>query len=156
MSVERPAFLVDSSVAIKWVVQEEDTVAALDLLSRHHVLVPGLFWAECANILFKKVREKQVARPDAIGIWATLEALGLSTVPPPKGMMATALEISLELDHPAYDCVYLAFARTLGVRFVTADRRLLRTLERNQATGSGSLSDIAVLPLSAYPYPPLT
>ena len=38
------------------------------------------------------------------------------------------------LDHPAYDCVYLALARVRALRFVTADTRLVRKFN---AAGSG-------------------
>ena len=37
-----------------------------------------------------------------------------------------AARLAIELDHPAYDCIYLALALERGVPFVTADQRLLR------------------------------
>ena len=39
-----------------------------------------------------------------------------------------ATGIAVMLDHPAYDCIYLAMAEAEGTRFVTADDRLLRKL----------------------------
>ena len=39
-----------------------------------------------------------------------------------------ALEIALELGHPAYDAFYLATAEMHHARLVTADTRLLRRL----------------------------
>jgi len=35
-------------------------------------------------------------------------------------------EGTLALDHPAYDCVYIALAEAEGLRFVTADANLVR------------------------------
>jgi predicted nucleic acid-binding protein len=42
------------------------------------------------------------------------------------------------LDHPAYDCVYVALAAANDCRFVTADQRLLRKLREG---GHGALRD---------------
>jgi predicted nucleic acid-binding protein len=46
-------FVIDASVAIKWVIDEPGTRQALDLL-RHTLFAPDLLMAECANILRKK------------------------------------------------------------------------------------------------------
>ncbi len=40
----------------------------------------------------------------------------------------TALAIAIELDHPVYDCIYLALARRRGAPLVTLDRRLTARL----------------------------
>jgi predicted nucleic acid-binding protein len=48
-------FVIDASVAIKWLVDEPGTAAALSL-RRHRLLAPDLLIAECANVLWKKVR----------------------------------------------------------------------------------------------------
>lgn len=39
--------------------------------------------------------------------------------------MPDALTISFDLDHPVYDCCYLALTRRLGSTLVTADKRLI-------------------------------
>ena len=36
---------------------------------------------------------------------------------------ADAVRLALALDHPVYDCVYLALAHRIGATVVTADRR---------------------------------
>ena len=46
--------VIDASVGIQWVVKEAGSVRAVKLLDRSPV-VPGLFFAECANIRWKKV-----------------------------------------------------------------------------------------------------
>jgi predicted nucleic acid-binding protein len=40
------------------------------------------------------------------------------------------MQIAVELDHPAYDCLYLALALANGSDFVTADDRFLRMVQR--------------------------
>jgi predicted nucleic acid-binding protein len=52
------AFVIDASVAIKWVVRETGTQEALSL-RQHRLVAPDLLVAECANILWKKVRRKE-------------------------------------------------------------------------------------------------
>ena len=47
--------VVDARVAVKWVIQEPGTAEALEL-RRHQSLAPDLLIAECANVLWKKVR----------------------------------------------------------------------------------------------------
>ena len=64
-------------------------------------------------------------------------------------LLEAATRIAVELDHPAYDCVYLALAIDNGCKFVTADERLLRKLDqRRQQTLRAraiSLTDAAKL-----------
>ena len=50
--------VIDASVAVKWVIEEEDTTQALALRGRA-LAAPDLLIAECANILWKKVRRNE-------------------------------------------------------------------------------------------------
>lgn len=43
---------------------------------------------------------------------------------PMRRMLEAAVKLSVAIDHPAYDCLYLALAETSGCDFVTADPRL--------------------------------
>jgi len=52
--------------------------------------------------------------------------------------LETAVRIALALDHPAYDCIYIALADAEGVRCVTADASLGRQVTRQ---GSGRYGD---------------
>ncbi len=47
---------------------------------------------------------------------------------PTRSLLGAATRMAIELDHPAYDCLYLALAEANDCRFVTADTRLLRKL----------------------------
>jgi predicted nucleic acid-binding protein len=49
-----------------------------------------------------------------------------------RSLLESATSIAIELDHPAYDCVYIALAAASSWRFVTADDRLLRTLRQER------------------------
>jgi predicted nucleic acid-binding protein len=87
-------------------------------------IVPGLFFAECANILWKKVARRELAADDALKCGHLLAAARLRIVSDAQLFMP-ALELACELGHPAYDCVYLALAHAEGVPLVTSDLRLI-------------------------------
>jgi len=127
------SLVVDASVAIKWVIEEEGTAEAL-ALRRHKLIAPDLIVSECANILWKKVRRAELSAEEA-GIASRLLANADLDLMPTRSLMNTALEIAILLDHPAYDCLYLALAEQNDTEFVTADSRLVskaQTFDRFQ------------------------
>lgn len=122
--------VIDASVAIKWVVTEEGSSDAVALLSGAPLCAPDLMMAECANILWKKV-----ARGELSAQVATLAARALEhaavELHPMRALIERATQLAIDLDHPAYDCIYLALAQANGWQFVTADKRLLEKVERS-------------------------
>ena len=135
---------MDASVAIKWVVAEQGTTEALALLG-NMLLAPSLLRAECANILWKKVRRGEMSTGEA-GIAArVLASFGVEFCSS-EPSLARVLELALALDHPAYDCVYLALAEARGVPLVTADEKLIRAI-RTAAQSGGVFGRISVVSL---------
>ena len=53
-------FVIDASIAVKWVVEEDGTAEALALRQRNKLIAPQLLVAECANILWKKVQREEL------------------------------------------------------------------------------------------------
>ena len=49
-----------------------------------------------------------------------------------RSLFEAATRMSIEVDHPAYDCIYLALAIESSCQFVTADEQLLRKLQRGR------------------------
>ena len=125
-------FVIDASIAAKWVVEEPGTAEALLLRERARLMAPDLLVAECANILWKKVRRKELKRDEAILAARLLEGADLELLPT-GALLQRATQIAIDLDHPAYDCLYLALAIDNGCRFVTADERFLHMLEQTHA-----------------------
>ncbi|CAN7344839.1 type II toxin-antitoxin system VapC family toxin [Bosea sp. LjRoot9] len=119
--------IVDASIAIKWVVEEDGTQAAVDLRSRFRFAAPELLIAECANILWKKTQRGELMRDEAVLAARLLERSGVALLSM-TGLLERATSLAIELSHPAYDCVYLAAAAQMGARFVTANDRLLRVI----------------------------
>lgn len=122
------AVVVDASVAIKWVYSEELSAHAMALRERNMLIAPELLVAECGNILWKKVRRGEFSREEAMIAGAALRLAQVQLVPL-AGLARGALRLSLEIDHPAYDCFYLELCRIRGIPLVTADERLIRKLE---------------------------
>lgn len=120
--------VVDASIAVKWVIPEADSARA-EVLLDHSLVAPDLLFAECANILWKKIRRGELTEEEAAIAAKTLEQADLAVVST-RGYLARAVAIAAELDHPAYDGVYLAVAEAFGLRLATADDRLIRKVNR--------------------------
>jgi predicted nucleic acid-binding protein len=115
------AVVIDASVAIKWVIEEEGTADALAVRRDKSPIAPDLLIPECANILWKKVRRSQL-EPSEAEIAARLLARAEIELVGTRSLLETATRLAIELDHPTYDCIYLALAMNKGCPFVTADR----------------------------------
>ena len=130
--------VVDASVAVKWVVEEAGTAAALALRQAARLIAPDLIAAECANILWKKIQRGELSPEEGFLAARLLYSAEIEMVPT-CSLMEAATRPAVALDHPAYDCLYLALAADRGCRFVTADERLLRKAGR---TGDGRLAGL--------------
>jgi predicted nucleic acid-binding protein len=128
-----PRAVVDSSVAIRWVVEEEDSDHAR-AVSHATLEAPDLLLIECANILWKKVTVADLNPREAGERWQLLLQAPVQFTASPD-LLDTALRISLDLKHPVYDCVYLALALQLEVPLITADRRLVTAVRRKKGLG---------------------
>ena len=126
------AFVVDASVAIKWVVEETGTADALKLLRSGDLMAPELIVAECANILWKKARRNEMSAQQASLAADLLEHADIEILPT-RNLLSAATALAIELDHPAYDCCYLALALDRKARFVTADERFIRKLRQEKS-----------------------
>jgi len=122
--------VIDASIAVKWVVEEDGTPQALALRRQAKLIAPELLVAECANILWKKVQRSELSKDEAYLAARLLQAAEIEILPT-RSLLAAATRIAIELDHPAYDCLYFALAVENGCQFITADERLLRKLDRH-------------------------
>jgi predicted nucleic acid-binding protein len=123
--------VIDASIAIKWVVEEAGTESALALRKKARLMAPDLIVAECANILWKKVQRTEVSKDEALIAARLLQGAEIELVPC-RALMEPATRLAIELDHPAYDCLYLALAVEHDCRFVTADERLVNKIRRDK------------------------
>jgi predicted nucleic acid-binding protein len=123
--------VIDASIAVKWVVEEEGTAQALVLHQGTKLIAPELLVAECANILWKKAARGELSNEEALLAAKLLQSAEIELLPM-RSLFEAATGLALELDHPAYDCIYLALAIETDCPFVTADERFLRKLGQSQ------------------------
>ena len=114
---------VDASVVIKWYVAEPRRAEARLLLEDGiDCHAPDFVLIECANVLWKKCRRKEIADPATL-----LEEIQRSEVVklhPSASLLLDATKTAEEIDHPVYDCLYITCAQHTGSTLVTDDRRL--------------------------------
>jgi predicted nucleic acid-binding protein len=126
-------FVADASVAIQLFIAEplSDRADALFRLvqadAEAQIHVPDLFYAECANILWKYVRRFAYPETDALRSIARLRAMALKPTAN-QDLMEDALRLAIRYDISAYDASYVALAHRLDIPLVTADERLVRTM----------------------------
>jgi predicted nucleic acid-binding protein len=86
-------------------------------------VVPDLFWAELANLLWKAVRQGRSVKSAAETALRTLGENRLPTVPS-LVLLDLAFDIASGFDRTVYDSLYLALALQFRAQFVTADEKL--------------------------------
>jgi predicted nucleic acid-binding protein len=120
------SLVVDASVALKWFLSEEPNASrAVAILQGGVTLIaPDFLIAEVCNAAWCSAKLGRISRAQLGEIAANLprffDALVSATVLAPR-----AVAIAGQLDHPIYDCLYLALAEAEQADFVTADTRLV-------------------------------
>jgi len=123
------AIVVDASVAVKWVLDEEDADAALSLHGLD-LTAPSLWLLEAASVLWRRSKTGEFSNARAEEMLADLHDAPIETTPLEEDL-GTALAIANLIGHPVYDCLYLAAAIRLGTFVVTADKRFLTAARRS-------------------------
>jgi predicted nucleic acid-binding protein len=117
-------YVVDASVAAKWIIEEPDSGLARKLLEdpANQFIAPELIHAEVLNVLWRKTLKGDLSEAAAHQDAAALDDFIVELVPIAR-LAARSLVLALELRHPVYDCLYLALSEQRAVPLVTADRR---------------------------------
>jgi len=123
-------YVLDCSVAAKWVLPESDRAPALVWFDRYAsgevlLIAPDLLLAEFASLIAKRQRRKEVSVAQA------QKAFSLMVNCAPRmfdmrPLLLRALGLSLEYQLSLWDCVYLALAVEHDCPVLTADVRLFR------------------------------
>lgn len=115
--------IVDTSVALKWYVEEPGSDRAAELIGSL-LGAPDLILAEVANGLWKKARNKEIKPDQARAAMPELRAT-VRLLVPSSTLVERALQLALDLTHPVYDCFFLALAERMEAPVITADKRLI-------------------------------
>jgi predicted nucleic acid-binding protein len=127
-------YVLDSSVALKWVLVELDSAKAVRLRADfrnavHELLAPDVFPAEVGHALARAER-RGIIRPAQGAVFLT----DILSTPPQffpsfPGLIARAFAIATQARAGVYDCLYVALAEREKCDFVTADDKLVRNLQ---------------------------
>jgi predicted nucleic acid-binding protein len=125
--------VVDSSVALNWVMPDEDrthTEALLDSVSLTGAVVPPLFQIEVGNSLLVGVQRKRIVSeyiPEALDLIGRLP-LRVDNYSA-EYVWSTTIEIAAAYGLTLYDATYLESAIRLGLPLATLDAKLARAAE---------------------------
>lgn len=122
--------VVDTSVVVQWIAPEDAERRAEVLLGRDDLAAPEVLLVETANVLRKKVRDRDVTREQAFEGMELVEA-NVKTLVPTSLLLSRAMQLAFEMNHPVYDCLFVACAETTGSKLLTRDEALVRRAARH-------------------------
>ena len=125
--------VIDSSVAVKWVLPENLTDKALLVRDDYRnqlveLIAPDVYIVEIAHALTRAERQGRIVVSDAVKHLTDL----LSTLPalhPTLSLLLRATQISSQLRIGVYDCLYVALAEREQCEFITADDKLIKNVQ---------------------------
>jgi predicted nucleic acid-binding protein len=125
-------YVLDSSVALKWVLPEADSARAIRLRDEysngvHELLAPDVFPSEIANGLVSAERQKRI-RTGESAIFLNDILSAAPALHDSSPLLIRAMEIAISAKQAIYDCIYLALAEAEGCELVTADDQFARGL----------------------------
>jgi predicted nucleic acid-binding protein len=121
--------VVDASVAIKWFVPEIHVDAARRLLREGMTLLaPDLIWAEVANALWRKWRDKELLAEAVQSILTDFRRYPLH-IHSGESLYDEAWLVAQGSGRTFYDSLYLALAMSDGCLLVTADLRFYNSVK---------------------------
>jgi predicted nucleic acid-binding protein len=119
--------VVDSSVVVKWILPEADSMTARRLVvnaaSGESLLVLDLAIVETANAIWRQYHRHLVTEDEARRLLGRMWQLPVS-IQPSIPLIAPALDIAIKYDCAIYDALFIALTAKLQLRGVTADEPL--------------------------------
>lgn len=130
--MNRPEFVVDASVAVKWILPEEGHEQATLLLEMYQdeeldLVAPYLLISEVGNVLWKRVRRGELTSSSACTCFEQL----LRNCPillDSARVQTSSLHLALAHNRPVHDCLYLAWALEERCDLLTADLKFFKSV----------------------------
>lgn len=115
--------LVDTSVAVKWFLEEEGSEEARDLLRREELGTLDLLLYELTNVL---QLQSTLSPADIREFLTRLFQFQIQFFVLPEKSFLRVAELARKFQITSYDAGFLALAESLKTDFVTADLKLVR------------------------------
>jgi predicted nucleic acid-binding protein len=127
--------VVDTSIVIKWIIDEPDSGTAMALLAKWisdgtTIIAPLLLAYEVANVLYRRLHKGLIAldETEQLLTYVLLQAVELDKSQS-HILSIRAIRFSHQFTLPAvYDAHYLALAERENCEYWTADKRLLNAI----------------------------
>ena len=129
--------VLDTSVAISWVLPDEDKDATLYLRTRTiedstlRILVPPIFWSEITNVLTMAIRRSRITQPFAEQALDALQNFGIDEY---QVRPQDSLSLAVTTQMSAYDAQYLVLAQDTSAPLWTLDKRLQHVAKLQRLT----------------------
>lgn len=129
-------YVVDASVAVKWIVNESGSATAVTVLDADIArIAPDLLFAEASNALWAMHRRGDFTRADYRDAVQVLRTAPVAVPVAMRRLAPAAAALAADLGHPVYDCFYLALALSEQFPVLTADSRFHEGVRRHPYLG---------------------
>jgi len=120
--------VIDSSVVIKWFLDEEDSDKARHIYDNFEegiltLIAPDLLNVEIGSIMWKHVVHRGMSDEDAQDVMDRYIELELNLVPT-TDLLYEAYRIAVTYKRSIYDSMYIALSVQEGSQLLTADKKL--------------------------------
>ena len=135
-------FVLDNSIAMRWLLNDRDAstqeyvLKVLELLIEGGTaIVPNLWALEAANVISKEMKKGHVTQADASQFIALLGELDIQPeAQTHEHALGDTLNLARQYGLSSYDAAYLELALRKGVQLATADRALAAAVVKAGAT----------------------
>jgi len=126
-------WVLDTSVVVKWFLEEEGTDRADFLLQQivegmTRAVVPSSLFSELANVFWVHRRDG-LTEAEAQAFWGELVHLPLDTIEVSHQLLFETLAFSFREQVSPYDATFVVLARKLECDLITADGVLWRKIQ---------------------------
>ncbi len=125
--------VLDTSVAISWILPDEHQEATLLLRSgaienpAMRILVPPIFWSEVTNVLTMAIRRSRITQSFAEQALDALQNFGIAEY---HVRPQDSLTLAISMQMSAYDAQYLVLAQDTSAPLWTLDKRLQQAAKK--------------------------
>ena len=132
------SFVVDASVAVKWVLPEADSERAVAVrIMDDDLIAPSVVCAEIGSAIWARLRLDVSAGEARENL--NIAMAHYRRIIPLEELADLAIGLAIRLRHPVYDCFYVALAERERCALITADARLVAAVKGIKSIESRTL-----------------